>query len=108
MEDRLGIDEPTLREIEINAYTQKLLSQQGYIKMIGVEPRKVAALKLLRKHGAELFKVWLFPDILIGDTSQLLHILWDGLLRIDQLIATLLLSVWRDLNIGYLDDTVLD
>ena len=108
MENGLCIYQTAFREVEVNASSQEFLCQQGNIVVVGVESRKVATRKLIGQCLSELFKGGFVLHIRIRDTRQLLHFLRDRLLGVHQFVTPFFLTVGEHLNIGYLDDAILD
>ena len=104
--DVLGINEATLREIEIDACTQEFLCKHRYIEMIGVIASKITTGELLIEGSRQLLEGWCILHIIITDPCKSNHLFRDWLPWIDKLVFTNLCSIWIHLDIGDLDDSV--
>ena len=77
----------------------------------GLAEKAQVEFKITYLHGqrlGELLESGFIFDILVRDSRELGDHRIDGLLRIDQLIAALLLTIGMNLDVGNLDDTILD
>ena len=100
MEDGLCVNQATLREVEVDAGTQKLLCQQGNIEVVGVESRNIGPCEHVVELGCQLLEGRLVLDVIVGDARQLRDDGVDVLFGVDELVATNLPSVGIDLDIG--------
>ena len=108
LEDSAGVDEPALGKVEVDTSPQELFSQKGDVEVVRVEAGEVRTGKLVCQRLRQLLESRLVLHVVVADTRQLCDNGFDGALRIDQFIATLLTSVGIHLNIRYLNDTILD
>ena len=67
--------------------------------MVGVVTGKVATGKFLFECGSQLLEGRRVFHVLIADTSQFYHLLWNWSSRIDKEVLSNLRAVWTDLNI---------
>ena len=106
MEYSLSVDESTLREVEVDAGTQKFLGEHRNVEVIGVISCKVAVFHFLIQFLSNLLECRSILHVIIADAGQLSYFLRNGLAWIYELVLASFLAVGHNLNVRKLDYAV--
>ena len=98
-EDGAGVDHAALGEVEVDSCTQEFLSEQGNVEIVRVETREVRTGELLCQFLGQMLERRLVLHVVVRDARQLGDDGLDGLLRVDEMVATLFAAVRKHLNI---------
>ena len=95
----LCVNESALREVEVDACTQKFLSKHRYVEVVGIVSCEVAVLHFLVQFRGNFLECRGILHVVIADAGQFGHLLRNGLAWIYEHVLASFLAVWHNLNI---------